>query len=37
MQIEHALGPAPHMIARRADKPTAISRGADKACNAEDL
>jgi hypothetical protein len=33
----NALGPALHVIARRADRPAAISLGADKAYDAEDL
>ena len=31
------LRPALHMIARRADRPTAITPGVDKACDAEDF
>jgi hypothetical protein len=34
---ECALGPALHMIARRADRPTAITPGVDKACDTEDF
>ena len=37
MSIECALGPAMHMIARRADRPTAITPGVDKACDTEDF
>ena len=37
MSIECALGPALHMIARRADRPTAITPGVDKACDTEDF
>jgi hypothetical protein len=37
MQIEYGLRPALHMIARRADRPTAITLGVDKAYDAEDF
>jgi hypothetical protein len=37
MEIEYGLRPALHMIARRADRPTAITPGVDKACDAEDF
>lgn len=37
MQIEYGLRPALHMIALRADRPTAITLGVDKAYDAEDF
>jgi hypothetical protein len=37
MQIEYGLRPAPHTIARRHDRLTAITPGVDKACDAEDF
>ena len=37
MQIEYGLRPALHMIARRADRPTAITLGVDKSYDAEDF
>jgi len=37
MQIEYGLRPALHMITRRADRPTAITLGVDKAYDAEDF
>jgi hypothetical protein len=35
MSIKYGLRPALHMIARRADRPAAISLGIDKACDAK--